>query len=250
MSSQQLPRMVVGALKAIISEHFSITSFEKIESRRNEVYKIIGSHPTQLSSQIIVAKFYHHPGIAHETSVLQEATTKQVPVPQVIGTTSNVLIMEYIEGSNLCDLVTTSPQTKYGRQLATWLVKFQNAFQVNRDSVLVKGDARLRNFILRENQIVGVDFEEGYVGSYDEDLVELCASILDTDPLFTKRKFQLCNAILRSYTRQRRIRNLRQFKRTFKPLLIDKLWQTSERRGNPSDLVEYIQRFEKGQLAL
>ncbi len=250
MSSQQLPRMVIGALKVVINEDFTLTAFEKLQSRRNEVYKIMGSYPSQPSPQIIVAKFYHQPGIAHETSILREAATKQVLVPRVIGTTSNVLLMEYIEGPNLCDLVTANPQAKYGRQLATWLVEFQNAFQIDQNSVLVKGDARLRNFILQENRVVGVDFEEGYIGSYNEDLIELCASILDTAPLFTKKKFQLCNVILRSYTRQRKIRNLKQFKHLLRPLLIDKLWQISGRRGNPPDLVEHIQRFEKGQLTL
>jgi tRNA A-37 threonylcarbamoyl transferase component Bud32 len=247
VSSQQLPRMVVSALKAILSEDFVLSAFERFESRRNEVYKIISSQP---SYQIIVAKFYHQPGIAHETSVLQEAATKEVPVPQLIGTTSNVLLMEYIEGPNLCDLINANPRTKYGRLLANWLINFQNAFQVDQHSVLVKGDARLRNFLLRENQVVGVDFEESYVGSYDDDLIELCASILDTDPLFTKKKFQLCNTIIRSYARQRRIRKLKQFKQSLAPLLIARLWQTSVRRGNPPDLVKYIQCLEAGTLAL
>jgi tRNA A-37 threonylcarbamoyl transferase component Bud32 len=193
-----------------------------------------------------VTKLYKQAGIAHETSILQEAHQNNLHVPAIIGTTANVLILEYIDAPNLCDLITINPDRILGKMLASWLARYHMVFSRGADQVLAKGDARIRNFLVQHDHLVGVDFEESYVGSYLEDLAVTCASILDTTPLFTEPKLKLCKVILDHYTELRQIPNPTQMKSATHTQMIKVLHETANRRGNPPELLNNIRRFEKG----
>ncbi|MFX0077656.1 MAG: phosphotransferase [Candidatus Hermodarchaeota archaeon] len=248
MPSTALPWTIISSLKALLGEDYSVTAFERLPSRRNEVYKITGTQPTKSTPNIVIAKLYHQPGIAHETSVLKTAKEHQIPVPHIIGTTSDVLVLEYISGPNLCDLITENPKPKYGQLLAFWLAKYHDAFRRNGTHTLVKGDTRIRNFLYHHNHLVGVDFEESHIGPYFEDLAVACASILDTDPLFTNEKLQLCRVVVESYAPIHQIEDIPQLKSIVTKFMIKVLWQTAERRRNPPDLIERISLLEKGEI--
>ncbi|MFX1300794.1 MAG: phosphotransferase [Promethearchaeota archaeon] len=248
MPTTTLPWTIISSLKALLGEDYVITAFERLPSRRNEVYKITGSQPSKPTPNILVAKLFHQPGIAHETSVLKTAQEHQIPVPQIIGTTSDVLVLEYISGPNLCDLITENPDPNYGQLLASWLAKYHTAFRRNETQILIKGDARIRNFLYHHDHLVGVDFEESHIGPYFEDLAVACASILDTDPLFTKEKLRLCNGVVETYAPYHKIKDISRLKATVTTFMIKVLWQTAERRGNPPDLIENITLLEKGEI--
>jgi tRNA A-37 threonylcarbamoyl transferase component Bud32 len=250
MPTTTLPWTITSSLKAILGEDYSITTFERLPSRRNEVYKITGTQPAKPTPNTIVAKLYHQPGIAHETSVLKTAQENQIPVPQIIGTTSDVLVLEYITGPNLCDLITENPDPNYGQLLASWLAKYHTTFQRNNNQTLIKGDTRIRNFLYHHDHLVGVDFEESHIGTYFEDLAVACASILDTDPLFTDEKLQLCSVVVETYATIHQIEDIPQLKSTVTTSMIRILRQTAERRGNPKDLIEGILLLEKGEITI
>jgi tRNA A-37 threonylcarbamoyl transferase component Bud32 len=246
MSSPQLTRIVINSLKAILGEDFTIHSFERLPSRRNEIYKIIGSLPSQPKPTPLVAKYFHQTGIAHETSILQEAHHNNLHVPAIIGTTADVLVLEYINAPNLCDLITIYPDRLLGQMLALWLARFHTVFSRGADQVLTKGDARIRNFLVSHDHLVGVDFEESQIGPYHEDLAVACASILDTTPLFTKPKLRLCSILLDYYAAIRQISNRDQLKVVTRSQMIQVLHETAIRRGNPPELLDQIRRFESG----
>jgi len=62
-------------------------------------------------------------------------------------------------------------------------------------------DAVLSNFILSDDKIFGVDLEDAGPGDPLDDVGQLCASILGSEPFFTPVKFDLCLRMLRSYER-------------------------------------------------
>lgn len=248
MPSQQLPRMVINSLKAILGEDYSILSYERLPSRRNEVYKITGTPSPNSSSSLLVVKYYKQPGIAHETSILQEAHQHNLHVPTIIGSTADVLALEYIDAPNLCDLITINPDLMFGRMLATWLAKFHTTFSRENNQVLVKGDARIRNFLVQQDHLVGVDFEESHANSYHEDLAVTCASILDTTPLFTQTKVSLCREIIDQYGAIQQIPNSSQLKSAVHGRMVQVLQATATRRGNPPKLLNHIRQFKEVQL--
>jgi tRNA A-37 threonylcarbamoyl transferase component Bud32 len=139
-----------------------------------------------------------------EYSVLKKGFSEiTMPSPLEIDTENTVLVMSYIMGENVYDIIHTSSTTLEEKQkivqlLAEWFVRFHTFFR-SEDGFRLRGDATLKNFILSRDQIWGVDFEESRIGKPGEDLATLCVSLLSNDPMFTDEKFQLCQNFLDTY---------------------------------------------------
>lgn len=139
-----------------------------------------------------------------ESSILKKGSpVLSIPTLYEIDYFNNFLIMQYIKGKNLCDII-NSKDTSFDRKLkilillAKWFLEFHEYFKTQK-KFLLRGDSNLRNF-LYDNQIWGVDFEESRFGEPIEDIACMCSSILSTDPMFTKEKFLLCNTFVESYS--------------------------------------------------
>ncbi|HEC81610.1 MAG TPA: hypothetical protein ENI42_04205 [Thermoplasmatales archaeon] len=133
----------------------------------------------------------------------QGSSALNIPHPYEIDSRNNVLIMSYILGENLCDLINDEKTTTGEKQrlmilLADWFAHFHVFFKDD-NGFRIRGDSMLRNFIFSD-RIWGVDFEESRVGKPSEDIAGMCSSILSTDPMFTTEKFQLCEMFIESYS--------------------------------------------------
>lgn len=173
---------------------------EKFESKKNTVaYVTLDNKPRILKMFV--------PGLKRqmkiEYNILKEGSSKlNIPSVYEMDEENNVLIMSYIVGENLCDLIndektTIDEKKRLMMLLAEWLADFHNHFKTE-DQFCIRGDSTLRNFILTD-RIWGVDFEESREGKIIEDIAGICASILTTDPMFTSEKFQLCKIFIDAY---------------------------------------------------
>ncbi len=248
MTSQSLPPSILSAIEMLVHEQFQILTFSRLESRRNMVYFVKGLSPHSKTPKQFVAKLFNQPGIAHESYILREIKAHHIPVPAVLGTTAEVMLLEYIDGENLCDLITTNPDPIYARLLAEWFSKYHTAFHREGKLVLVKGDARIRNFICAQSTLFGVDFEESHIGSFTLDLAEACASILDTHPIFTDEKLSFCRHFLETYMNYQKDRDLEDYIQEITVQLIEILHHVLKRRGYPSELKNAIALFKSGKL--
>jgi tRNA A-37 threonylcarbamoyl transferase component Bud32 len=138
-----------------------------------------------------------------EENVIKKGSSKlNIPIIHEKDEKNNVLIMSYIVGENLCDIVNES-KTSYNEKerlivlLAQWFFEFHNHFKQNK-KFFIHGDPSLRNFIFTD-RIWGVDFEESRIGKPVEDIAGMCASILSTEPMFNNEKFSLCQKLIESY---------------------------------------------------
>lgn len=173
---------------------------EKFESKKNTV-----AHVTLDNKPRILKMFV--PGLKRqmkiEYNILKKGSSKlNIPSVYEMDEENNVLIMSYIVGENLCDLINNEKTTIDEKKrlmmlLAEWLADFHNHFKTE-DQFCIRGDSTLRNFILTD-RIWGVDFEESREGKIIEDIAGICASILTTDPMFTSKKFQLCKIFIDAY---------------------------------------------------
>jgi len=138
-----------------------------------------------------------------EYNILKKGSTKlNIPAVHEMDEDNNVLIMTYVAGKNLCDVIndektTSSEKQKFMASLGEWFAQFHNYFKTV-DQFNIRGDSILRNFIISD-RIWGLDFEESRIGKPVEDIAGMCSSILSTDPMFTSEKFQLCTAFIDSY---------------------------------------------------
>lgn len=173
---------------------------QQFESKKNTVaYVTIKDKPRVL--KWFVPGFKRQMQV--EYNVLKKGSPElNIPYLYEIDDKNNVLVMNYITGENLCDIV-NNEKTAIGEKkrlmilLAEWYAKFHSFFKTE-DEFRIRGDSMLRNFILSD-RIWGVDFEESRVGKPVEDIADICSSILSTNPMFTKEKFQLCMVFIDSY---------------------------------------------------
>ncbi len=170
-------------------------------SKKNTVGYVV------LNGQPRVLKWYV-PGLQRnmetEYNILKKGSTHlAMPVPYEKDPENHVLVMSYIGGDNICDLINDEKVLfEVKRQivdlLADWLVKFHSTFQ-SEEGFRIRGDPSLRNFLFSKDLIYGVDFEESRMGKPVEDAAGVGASILSTDPMFTDEKYILCQRFLESY---------------------------------------------------
>ncbi|MBE3120992.1 MAG: hypothetical protein IMZ43_05255 [Thermoplasmata archaeon] len=171
------------------------------ESKKNTVaYVVINGQPRILK--------WYVPGLKQnmdlEYSILKKGFSDlTLPSPLEKDAENNVLVMSYIMGENVCDIINDprkviEEKQKVAHLLADWFVNFHTFFK-SEDGFRLRGDANLKNFILSRGRIWGVDFEESRIGKPSEDLATLCVSVLSTDPMFIDEKFELCQIFLDTY---------------------------------------------------
>lgn len=173
---------------------------QRLQSKKNRVYL------AENAGGRFVLKLYrapHHLNSTLEHRVLQLAHRRGLAVARPLAfIEKRALLMEYIPGENLCDLLNRRYLPEYVDQLACWLAAFHRSFVRPGGKTLTRGDSNLRNFIIHENgALYGVDFEEAAPGNPAWDLGRLCASILDTEPMFTPEKAALCRRLIARYGR-------------------------------------------------
>lgn len=185
-----------------IKKYENVKIQRNLKSKKNSVsYVILDEKPRILK--------WFVPGLKNnmriEFEILKKGASK-LNIPTVYGKDekNNVLIMNYINGKNLCDIINNEDVSIIEKQklivlLAEWFFNFHKLFKKD-DKYRLHGDANLRNFIFSD-RLWGVDFEESRTGRTVEDIASMCASILSTDPMFTKEKIYLCNIFIDSYSK-------------------------------------------------
>jgi tRNA A-37 threonylcarbamoyl transferase component Bud32 len=175
---------------------------KKLKSKKNTVaYVMMKDKPRVLK--------WFVPGLKrnmeNEYKILKKAKPDlNVPVVYEKDDENNVLIMNYISGENLCDIINDEDTTYDEKErlmilLSEWFYNFHNFFK-KEEEFIIHGDPTLRNFVFTD-QICGMDFEEIRTGKPSEDIAGMCASILSTDPMFTEEKFKLSKVLINKYTK-------------------------------------------------
>jgi len=167
---------------------------ERFKSKKNRVFRIEADGEDR-----VLKIFSSMRRLDREYNILR-LLQDNLSVPSIyeINRKDRFLIMEFLPGENLCDFVNLKNREKIRvmNRLAEWLSDFHSFFK---DKHIIRGDSILRNFIVDKEKLYGLDFEESRIGRVEEDLAEMCISILTTDEKFTDEKFRLCKFLLESY---------------------------------------------------
>jgi tRNA A-37 threonylcarbamoyl transferase component Bud32 len=230
MSQLKINSKIAKDLKGIIPEFRikdRIYNIRKLQSRKNTVIEIeFEKKPKNYPKQFII-KIFRTKNIVSEINILNRLKNQNFRVPEILNLKKPYLIMEKINGVNLCDFINDNlkgtlelddivPEIKNQlinsiEKLAEWLAQLHEKNIVRKPKseeilVLNKGDTRLRDFIIdpSEEILYGVDFEDAYEGNNMDDLAWICCSLLDTSPgLFDmdepKHKIELINRFLKKY---------------------------------------------------
>ena len=230
MSLQKIKSKIAKDLKGIIPEfrnkdnNFNII---ELESKKNLVLNVVFDKQPPSFPKDFIIKIFKTKNLVSENNILIRLKNQNFPVPNVLGLKNPYLILEKVEGINLCDFINNNLKDseklddlnsdirnqviKSIEKLAEWLAQLheKNAARKQKSDelfVLNKGDTRLRDFIIdfAKDTLYGVDFEDAYEGNHIDDLAWICCSLLDTNPgLFDmdepKHKIELINIFLKKY---------------------------------------------------
>jgi len=230
MSLLKIKSKIIKNLKGVIPEfrkdnyNFVIN---ELKSRKNTVINLVFDKKPQDFPKEFVIKIFRTKNIVSENNILIRLKNQNFHVPKIFSLKKPYLILEKIEGVNLCDFINDNLKDTEKledldsglraqiissiEKLAEWLAQLhkKNTIRKRRSEelfVLNKGDTRLRDFIYNgTNDILyAVDFEDAFEGNHMDDLAWICCSLLDTTPgLFDmdepKHKIDLINIFLRKY---------------------------------------------------
>ncbi|HMK47689.1 MAG TPA: protein kinase [Methanocella sp.] len=164
----------------------------KFPSKKNHVYLV------ERNGKKMIMKLFTTDRSVNEFSVLRQAFERGIAVPQPIALLDRAILMQYLNGRTINDLMSEGVDNKLVLGVASWLASFHRAFVSDNGNVLIKSDAIFKNFILAD-QIYGIDFELSRPGRPEEDVGEAISFLLDTYPMFTEDKIRLAHSFIRHY---------------------------------------------------
>lgn len=235
---------------------FSLDELEKgrtgpfFLSKKNRVFR------SSVEGKPYVVKVYRgewRERAALEYSILQDCRRKGVPVPAPVSLLEGAIVMAPVDGPVAGDafdglivppsrLGLTSELERLADSLARWLAGFHIAF----DFKMARGDAILRNFIITDQESVGLDFEEAVRGDTLLDLGQLCASAMMTDPVFTGQKVAFARHLADRYwtcSGQRRADDLA-------GAVSAAVRHYSQFRSNGQQLLSFASKVDKGEIKI
>jgi len=184
---------------------------EKFYSKKNLVYKITVfltspldlKFKTYSNSQYIfekskiinaVLKRYNKNRVhvkGKEVSILTKLKEAKCNVPMIYLVNEDTIFMEYLEGKTLLNVIEEMEDSNLNsiqvlRNLYLWICDFYASLGGD----IIFGDVNLRNFILNNEKIYGIDFEDCRIGKKEEDMGKLCAYFLTYNPSFTDWKIK------------------------------------------------------------
>lgn len=172
-------------------------SVEKtLKGKKNNVQKI------KYDGKYFVLKKYSPEfinGLEIEKDILETCRERDILVPKIIETKDDAIILEYISGKNCKRLFDKTDDEKVKKRIllgiASWLAKFHKEFELKK----CRGDSILANFILTDDKVYGIDFEEAEDGDSYSDLADMCTSIMRLRPAFTEERFSQTKFFLKEY---------------------------------------------------
>lgn len=220
----------ITVLEEILLEQYgpsvSLLSLERLKSRKNIVVHLEVTNKELNAPLDVVAKMFVVDKFDIELQVLKSSWEKSLAVPEVVEARDGVILMDYIAGEPLVDVLNRTFESSLIDKLAEWYFRYHSAHD------MIKGDPRLRNFICNNGRIYGVDYEETRPDSWILDIGGTAASLLDTDPIFDVRKRKMSWTLLETYLDLIGEKRTSEIENEFNETVADTLRQTAIWREN------------------
>lgn len=187
---------------------------EKFYSKKNKVYKAKCNEGSLLEKDFVVVKRYlqSYSNIKKEVDLLKYLKQKGLSVPEIYFQKNEYLLMEYIEGKTLLDIMEEREQSnplemggiyQSNDKLIGQLIEWMKKFYYYTDNKIIMKDINLRNFIVsNEGIIYGFDFEDYTEGDVKEDIGKLCAYMLTYSPPFTSWKLKFTQEVFNRFANE------------------------------------------------
>ena len=172
---------------------------KEFSSKKNKV-KLV-----RINGKNIVLKSFIEPeGFFRELSVYNKITICNGFIPKVFSYNieSKELFLEYLDGVTLLEYLEICEIKNHYETAYLILVKFFkwlytfHKLKIFEESKHVLYDVNFRNFIICEDQVFGIDFEDVQVGLQINDYIKAIAMYLLYDPIESSFKKRVVNQLL------------------------------------------------------
>lgn len=189
-------------MKSLELDWEALPVIEPMFSRRNTVFRS-SICPDGIQKSVVVKRCRSVPEAEAEAKVLQMLREKKVFVPQVLGVNASSLLLEFIPGLLLSDIVDgNAPVPRdWVPELAGWFASLHTKTRNPQGLSLRKNDSNLRNFICTQAGFCGFDFEEEIYDHPEKDIGECCAYLLTYDPMFSEAGKDRAQRLVQEYRR-------------------------------------------------
>ncbi|HCO18093.1 MAG TPA: hypothetical protein DIT39_00530 [Tissierellales bacterium] len=161
----------------------------KLTSKRNKVYRLLEDEGNS-----ILKTFIDKEDMKRELSILRLLHGRNCRVPEVLKVTSDSIYLEDLGDETLLDWYESIEKTNADSilpmilKLSDWLEAFYDTLSSSKYGNYIMGDVNFRNFLIKDGEIYGIDFEQCREGKIEEDLGKLAAYSLTYDPMMTDWK--------------------------------------------------------------
>lgn len=173
---------------------------EKKFSRRNNVFFVEAVSEKNITQRYII-KEHLNSSTGNEVFILDALHKQGIHVPAVLWHDNDMLVMPYIHGVLLADLLINIEieEELWIGELAKLLRQLHGFMNISKEVCLCMSDLNLRNFIFDGQKMFGLDFESVCFYPPERDLGGICAFILNNHPMFEHWKYRICNSLIRAY---------------------------------------------------
>lgn len=166
----------------------------KLYSKRNSVYRIYNNSKT-----FIVKKFYDTNYMLIEAEILNILLHSKASVPKLISVSNDEVILEDLGDLTFLDWLKKEERNSsvtYHKMIIKFLSFLQKFYKTTNEyygKQYIINDVNLRNFLVNNNKIYGIDFEQCKEGKIESDIGKIIAYIITYEPIATDWKFKFIN---------------------------------------------------------
>lgn len=182
------------ALKRSLNQRLVMNRIRLVPSKRNRVWI------AETDVRPVVIKQSLSGKIGTEFEELLVARKAGIDVPYPLFMEGDYLVLEYIRGETCDTMINHMFSSEVADKLGAWLAKFHEGMQ-SEGTRRIRGDSVLSNFIFSEGTVFGLDLEDSCHGDPLDDIGQIGASILGSEPFFTPIKFDLTLRLIGNYSR-------------------------------------------------
>ncbi len=183
------------ALKNSLNQRVVVGRVQFVPSKRNRVWIV------ETDVRPVVVKRFFTGKADNEFEMLLRSRNAQMNCPLPLAKSGDYLVTEYVSGEGCESLINHMFSMAAAEKIGRWLAQFHSRLKEG-DRHVIMTDAVPSNFIMSGGELFGLDLEDSGRGDPLDDVGRMAASFLDSDPIFTPVKFDLCLRMIESYERE------------------------------------------------
>ena len=168
----------------------------KLKSKRNQVHRIIEDNRSYIKKT-----FTESENMRKEIQVLRALKKEGCNVPEILEVFEDTLYLEDLGEVTLLDWYerkekeNTVDYVDMIEKLCEWMKSFYSITYNCYDQSMILSDVNFRNFLIKDNEIYGIDFEESHAGNIETDAGKLAAFSMTYHPEMTKWKLRFAEEL-------------------------------------------------------